>query len=66
MKITINGEAREFNDRLTAQQLIDELDLTGKRLAMEVNREIVPRSVYAQHRLKEGDQVEIVRAIGGG
>lgn len=66
MKITLNGESREVADRITAQQLIDELELTGKRLAMEVNREIVPRSAYDTHVLNEGDTVEIVRAIGGG
>jgi len=66
MQITLNGEPREVADTLTAQQLIDELGLAGKRLAMEVNREIVPRSSYATHRLSAGDRVEIVRAIGGG
>lgn len=66
MKITLNGEPRELADPLTAQQLIEHLGLTGKRLAMEVNREIVPRSSFKTHRLQEGDAVEIVRAIGGG
>ncbi len=66
MKITLNGEPRDVAEALTAQQLVEQLGLTGKRLAMEVNREIVPRSSYATHRLHEGDSVEIVRAIGGG
>lgn len=66
MNITLNGEAREVADALTAQQLIEQLGLTGKRLAIEINREIVPRSAYASHRLNEGDTIEIVRAIGGG
>jgi len=42
------------------------MGLSGRRLAMEVNREIVPRSEYAEHVLHDGDQVEIVHAIGGG
>lgn len=66
MKITLNGEARELPDGCTAEQLVNELGLQGRRLAMEVNREIVPRSEYASHVLHEGDQVEIVHAIGGG
>lgn len=66
MKIKVNGEDREVSDSITAQQLIEELDLGDGRIAMEVNREIVPRSTYAEHTLQDGDQIEIVRAIGGG
>lgn len=66
MKIFVNGEEREVSNALTAQQLVETLDLGGKRVAMEINREIVPRSTYPEHVLQEGDHVEIVRAIGGG
>ena len=66
MKIQLNGEERQIPDNSTAQDLVELLALTGKRLAMEVNRDIVPRSQYAEHKLQEGDQVEIVHAIGGG
>jgi thiamine biosynthesis protein ThiS len=66
MKIRLNGEEREVPDNCTAQDLIALLDLADKRLAMEVNRDIVPRSQYAQHRLHADDQIEIVHAIGGG
>jgi sulfur carrier protein len=66
MHIVVNGESREVNDGLTAWQLIELLGLTQGRLAMEVNREIVPRSTFDTHRLQPGDEVEIVRAIGGG
>lgn len=66
MHITVNGESRDVEENITAQQLIAELELTGKRIAVEVNREIVPRSAYPEHRLRDGDQIEIVRAIGGG
>lgn len=66
MKIYLNGEAREVPDDCTAAQLVESLGLTGKRIAMEVNLEIVPRSGYEGHALKAEDKVEIVHAIGGG
>lgn len=66
MNIQLNGEGREIPDNSTAQDLIEQLGLIGKRLAMEVNREIVPRSAYAMTTLKQGDEIEIVHAIGGG
>lgn len=66
MKIYVNGEEREVPDGCTAAQLVETLGLTGRRLAMEVNREIVPRSRYEQHPLQPGDRVEVVHAIGGG
>lgn len=66
MKIQLNGESRDIPASSTAQDLVELLELTGKRLAMEVNLEIVPRTTYAEHRLHEGDHIEIVHAIGGG
>jgi len=66
MKIRVNGEPREIPAGYTAEQLVADMGLSGRRLAMEVNREIVPRSEYATHVLHDGDQVEIVHAIGGG
>ncbi len=66
MHITLNGEPYQLADGATAQQLIEQLELVGKRLAMEVNQEIVPRSTFAEHPLQPNDQVEIVHAIGGG
>jgi len=66
MQIQLNGESRNIPDNSNAQDLVELLELTGKRLAMEINREIVPRTTYAQHWLLEGDQIEIVHAIGGG
>lgn len=66
IQITINGEPRSIAPDLTAAQLIDLLELGGRRLAMEINREILPRSQYAGHRLNDGDRIEIVQAIGGG
>lgn len=66
MQITVNGELSDVPMHYTAAQLIASLDLVGKRLAMEVNMEIVPRSTYAEHQFSNGDRVEIVHAIGGG
>ena len=66
MEIIVNGEARQVADSCTVADLIEELQLTGKRLAVEVNLDIVPRSSHAQHPLQAGDKVEIVHAIGGG
>lgn len=66
MKITINGKAQEFDQALNMAGLLQTLDLSGKRLAVEVNEELVPRSQFDSFELSEGDQVEIVQAIGGG
>lgn len=66
MEIIVNGEATTITEPCTAAGLIDYLQLQGKRLAIEVNREIVPRSQYADYALQTGDRVEIVHAIGGG
>ena len=66
MKIYLNGKARDVPEQCTAAQLVEILGLTGKRIAMEVNLEIVPRSGYEHHTLKAEDKVEIVHAIGGG
>jgi len=66
MNIQLNGESKNIDDGLTAEQLVVQLGLAGKRLAMEINMEIVPRSTYETVVLKPNDKVEIVRAIGGG
>ncbi|HET7307082.1 MAG TPA: sulfur carrier protein ThiS [Gammaproteobacteria bacterium] len=66
MEIFLNGDSTELPDDLTATQLIERLELAGRRIAMEVNGGILPRSSYAQHKFQAGDRVEIVHAIGGG
>ena len=66
MEITVNGEPRRFEGALTVADLLAQLGFAGKRIAVEVNREIVPRSLYATTALKERDRVEVVNAIGGG
>lgn len=64
--ITVNGERREFNGPLNCAQLLSRLELAGKRVALERNGEIVPRSRYAEQPLADGDTLEIVVAVGGG
>ena len=66
MKVVINGENHTLNEPTSLKQLILELDLENKRLAIEVNQSIVPRGKYTDFLLNEGDEVEIVQAIGGG
>lgn len=66
MQIQLNGDAFEAVDGLSLTGLVAELGLTGKRIAIELNREIVPRSEHASTVLRAGDSVEVVVAIGGG
>ncbi|CAN7410795.1 sulfur carrier protein ThiS [Pseudomonas sp. LjRoot71] len=66
MRIQLNGEAFELPDGETVAGLIGRLDLAGRRVAVELNLDIVPRSQHATTALREGDQVEVVHAIGGG
>jgi sulfur carrier protein len=66
VRITLNGAPREFPAPLTFSQLLDQLDLAGRRLAVERNGEIVPRSSFGESRLSDGDRVEVVIAVGGG
>ena len=66
MKILLNGENHDIPEACTAAGLVEQLQLSGKRIAMEVNLEIVPRSEYPSFQLNAGDRVEIVHAIGGG
>lgn len=64
--LTVNGEKRRFEAPLTVEKLLRELDLAGKRVALERNGEIVPRSRFGEERLADGDRIEIVVAVGGG
>ena len=66
MRIQLNGEPFELPDGATVAALLTRLDLTGRRIAVELNQDIVPRSQHAETSLNEGDQVEVVHAIGGG
>jgi sulfur carrier protein len=66
MELTINGEPRQFSGVLTVAALVETLGYTGKRIAVERNGEIVPRSRHADVALAAGDRLEIVVAVGGG
>lgn len=66
MRLTVNGDAVQLPDGATVTALLERLDVGEGRVAVEVNREIVPRSEHASHVLRENDVVEIVQAIGGG
>jgi sulfur carrier protein len=64
--VSINGATRQLPDSTSVAALIDELNLTGKRIALERNGEIVPRSLFGAHQLADGDMLEVVVAVGGG
>ena len=66
MEVTLNGEPTTLPAQMSVQQLLEQQGLVEKRLAIEINMEIVPRSEFLAHYLHEGDEVEIVHAIGGG
>ena len=64
--VTINGEPRRFERALPVDELVDHLGLKGKRIAVERNGEIVPRSQFSARSISDGDKLEIVVAVGGG
>jgi sulfur carrier protein len=66
MLIHLNGEPRELPGQITVAELLESAGYGLRRVAVEVNRGIVPKSRHATQRLQDGDKVEIVQAIGGG
>lgn len=66
MQISVNGNELKIAVGFSVEQLIGFLELKGKRIAIELNQDIVPRSQYADVTLQANDRVEIVHAIGGG
>ena len=66
MDITLNGCKHPLEKNTTLDLLVEGLDLQGKRIAIEVNQHIIPRSSHPDYILQPGDRVEIVHAIGGG
>ena len=66
MEIFLNGETQQIEKACNIANLLKELELENKRLAVEVNLEIIPRSQFNDYTLSQGDKVEIVQAIGGG
>jgi sulfur carrier protein len=66
MKIVINGQDRDVPSGATVAQLIDELGIEARHVAVEVNLELVPRAQHPTHQLQAGDQLEVVTLVGGG
>jgi sulfur carrier protein len=66
MEIFLNGETRQIEKACNITNLLKELELENKKLAVEVNLEIIPRSQFNDYTLSKGDKVEIIQAIGGG
>ena len=64
--IVLNGSDKRVDNNISVSQLLEELGLTEKRLAVEINQQIIPRSNFTDHILNDKDNVEIVQAIGGG
>jgi sulfur carrier protein len=64
--LTLNGAPRQFPNPMTIADLLDSLELAGKRVAVEQNGDIVPKSQHAQVLAQDGDRLEIVVAVGGG
>jgi sulfur carrier protein len=66
MEIRVNGQLRRVRDGMAVADLLSELGASGKRIAVERNGEIVPRSRHAETTLVDGDRIEVVVAVGGG
>lgn len=66
MNISVNGENKEVNEGLSVKGLLEALEILPQGIAVELNREIVPRGRYAETILKQGDAIEVVRMTGGG
>ena len=66
MQVTINGESQTFKQSMNVVELLERSGLAEKRVAVEINENIVPRSRHATTMIVDGDRVEIIQAIGGG
>lgn len=66
MKISVNGDSREYGENTTVASIVADLGLAGKRIAIELNKEILPFDQYSETKIIENDALEIVQAIGGG
>ena len=66
MHITLNGEDKSLKEGTSLSQLLGQLGIEGNRIAVEINREIIPKSEHAQYVIRDGDKIEVVHAIGGG
>lgn len=66
VEIQLNGTATAIIEQESLAQLLARLDINGRRVAVEVNSELIPRELHPQHVLQAGDQVEVVTLVGGG
>ena len=66
MKININGQKKQFGITCTLESLLDDLGYTNKKIAVEINGEIVPKSQIGKKLVVDGDRIEIIKAVGGG
>lgn len=66
MIVRINGEERNIEDGTTLEGLLSSLDIKPQGIAVDINREIVPKRLFKETFLKQGDIIEIVRMVGGG
>ncbi|MFN2386087.1 MAG: sulfur carrier protein ThiS [Thermoanaerobaculia bacterium] len=66
IQVRVNGEALRFPEGASVAALLERLDVANPRVAVERNREIVPKAAYASTRLSEGDELEVVELVGGG
>ena len=66
MKITINQKSLVFDDEISLERLLENLSISKKYMAVEINEIIIPKSEYIEYQLKDGDMVEIINAVGGG
>jgi sulfur carrier protein len=66
LDLLVNGESRDVPAGCTVAGLIELLGLTGRRVAVAINRDVVPRSAFGSRQLASGDRVEILEAVGGG
>jgi sulfur carrier protein len=66
MQIIVNGQSRSVPERTTLAELLSQLEVESRHVAVEVNTELVPRATHTQHRLAEGDRLEVVTLVGGG
>ena len=66
IQLIINGQTQHFDSTLNVSQLLERMTLNNKRIAIEYNGQIVPRSKFKEQILVDGDQLEIVVAVGGG
>ncbi|MDP8245949.1 MAG: sulfur carrier protein ThiS [Candidatus Hinthialibacter antarcticus] len=64
--IQLNGKPKEIQQDCTVMQLLEQLALHHKRVAVEINREILKRDAYEEHRIKDGDEIEVLQFVGGG